>query len=406
MVVVTADWLVEPGLQAVLARLREAGHVGRCVGGAVRNALLGEPVSDIDIATTAPPKAVLKLFAKDGYRAIPTGIDHGTVTVVVGDRSFEITTLRRDVATDGRHAKVVFTEDWSQDAERRDFTINALYVDGDGTLFDPVGGVADLEARCVRFIGDPATRIAEDYLRILRFFRFCAQYGRDKPDRAALDACLAMREGLGTLSAERVRTELLKLLAAPGAMPALNAMFDFGLLLPVLSLVPRIERLGRLCAIEAALGRSADALLRLGALSVEVAEDAGHLAAGLKLSRRETARLAGMTRVADLETQENGDKARLYRLGAEGYADTLLLDWARSGVGPDAANWRGRAALPDRWVPPEFPIAGADLVALGLREGEAVGRLLCQLEEEWIAGGFSGDRAALCERARTAIAQA
>ena len=406
MVVVTADWLAEPGLQVILARLREAGHVGRCVGGAVRNALLGEPVSDIDIATTATPDVVLRLFGKKDYRAIPTGIDHGTVTVVAGGKSFEITTLRRDVATDGRHAKVAFSEDWSEDAERRDFTINALYVDADGTLFDPVGGVADLETRCVRFIGDPATRIAEDYLRILRFFRFYAQYGRGKPDRAGLEACLAMREGLGNLSSERVRAELLKLLAAPGAIPALDAMFDFGLLLPVFGLVPRIELLRRLCAIEAALGRSPDAFLRLGALVVEVTEDAEHMATRLKLSRREAARLAGMTRAADLETSETGDKTRLYRLGVEGYTDTLLLDWARSGAGSEAADWHARAVLPDCWVPPEFPLGGADIVALGMREGEAVGRLLRQLEEEWIAGGFLGDRAALCERARRAIAEA
>ena len=210
-----ADWLRREATQTVLRELSKAGYVGRVVGGAVRNALLGSPVRDIDIATDAKPEDVVRLFERAGYRVIPTGLKHGTVTVIAQDSTYEVTTLREDVATDGRHAEVRFTDNWGSDASRRDFTINALYCEADGEIFDPLGGLGDIEHRAIRFIGDPSARIGEDYLRILRFFRFFAEYGRGDIDRAGVSACVAGRLGVRRLSSERIREELLRLLIAP-----------------------------------------------------------------------------------------------------------------------------------------------------------------------------------------------
>ena len=234
-----ADWLTRPQTRAVLAALAAKGFAARAVGGAVRNALLGRTVGDIDIATSARPEEVIAAARAAGLAAVPTGIDHGTVTVIADQVPYEVTTLRRDVATDGRHATVAFTDDWEADARRRDFTLNALYCDAEGQVFDPLGGYPDLVAQRVRFIGDAHERIREDYLRILRFFRFTAEYAAGPPDAAGLAACVSEREGLTRLSAERVRQELLRLLVAPRAAELVRAMQDYGILALVLPAAPR-----------------------------------------------------------------------------------------------------------------------------------------------------------------------
>ena len=284
-----AAWLQQAETKRVFAALAGPGIETRAVGGAVRNTLLGLPVAEVDLATTALPETVIALARGADLKAVPTGIEHGTVTVVANGVPFEVTTLRRDVETFGRHATVAFTEDWQEDARRRDFTLNALYAGSDGELFDPLGGYADLAAGRVRFIGDAEARIKEDYLRILRFFRFNAYYGKGPLDAAGLAACVQLRAGLDQLSAERVAGELRKLLVAPQAVRAVEALFDYGLLTQLLGGVPRLLRFARLVAAEEALGLPPDAALRLAALAVFVKEDAERLAARLRLSNNELA---------------------------------------------------------------------------------------------------------------------
>ncbi len=284
-----ADWLVRPQTRAVFDALAAGGFAARAVGGAVRNALLGRPVVDIDIATPARPEQVMAAARAAGLAAVPTGLAHGTVTVIADHVAHEVTTLREDVETHGRHATVAFTDDWAADARRRDFTINALYCSADGEVFDPLGAEADLAARRVRFIGEARQRIREDYLRILRFFRLTAEYGEGPPDPDSLAACVAEREGLARLSAERVRQELLRLLAAPRGPELVRAMQDYGVLAYVLPAAPRPALLARLAAIEAALGLAGDAVLRLAALAVELPDDADRLRDRLRLSNEEHA---------------------------------------------------------------------------------------------------------------------
>ena len=275
-----------PETRAIFSALGVEGHVVRAVGGAVRNTLLHRPVHEVDLATDADPKTVMRLAGEAGLKAVPTGLDHGTVTLVVNGKPFEVTTLRADVETYGRRAKVDFTDDWRADASRRDFTINALYADGDGTLFDPLGGAKDIAEHRIRFIGEPDERIREDYLRILRFFRLAAELETPEFDKEGLTACTRERAGLSGLSAERVHTEMRRLLIAPAAMKSLTAMFDHGLLVAVLGSVCRLPRLERLIGVENALGWKGDAMLRLAALCVEVGEDSERLSTRLKLSNR------------------------------------------------------------------------------------------------------------------------
>ena len=264
-----AGWLKAGALPRLLAVLDRDGEEARVVGGAVRNALLGLDVAEIDVATTAVPDEVVRRVTAAGFKPVPTGIAHGTVTVVINKHPFEVTTLRQDVETYGRHAKVAFGRDWRTDAERRDFTINALSATRDGAVYDYVGGLDDLGARRVRFIGDPHKRIAEDYLRILRFFRFHAAYGHGHPDAAGLAACIAGRGGLDQLSRERVRMELMKLLVAPHAAPTLTAMTDAGLLVRFLGGVPYLASFANMAKVEAAIGAAPDPARRLGALAVD-----------------------------------------------------------------------------------------------------------------------------------------
>lgn len=401
-----AAWLKRPETARVFAALSGEGIGTRAVGGAVRDALLGLDVTDVDFATTAVPDKVMALARKGGLKAIPTGIAHGTVTVVAGETPFEVTTLRRDVETFGRHATVAFTEDWAEDAERRDFTLNALYADAGGTLYDPLGGYEDLIRGRVRFIGDATARIKEDYLRILRFFRFNAYYGKGPLDAEGLTACVRERDGLAQLSAERIAAELKRLLVAPQACDAVEALFDNGLLSTILGSAPRLGRLSRLIGIETALARAPDPILRLAALSVFVAEDAPRLAARFKLSNAEQAMLAlGADESFEAALPDvPAAKRLLYRLGVERFVAQMLLAWAASGASPDDAAWRAAAALPERWQAPEFPLRGPDITALGDFKGPQIGAMLRAVEQQWIDGGFVETRDELLERAKTLAA--
>jgi poly(A) polymerase len=396
-----AAWLKRPETARVFAALTAPGVETRAVGGAVRDTLLGLKVTEIDLATTALPEQVMSLARNAGLKAVPTGIEHGTVTVIADGVPFEVTTLRRDVETFGRHATVAFTEDWQEDARRRDFTLNALYAGGDGTVFDPLSGYADLIAGRVRFIGDAEARIKEDYLRILRFFRFNAYYGKGPLDPEGLAAAVKLRAGMEQLSAERVASELKRLLVAPQAKRAVEALFDYGLLSGLLGGVPRLERLNRVIAIEEALGLAPDAMARLAALAVFVAEDAERLAARLRLSNAEQAVLA----LGATDHDESGlpdaaaAKRALYRLGPTAFAADVLIAWADAGAAPDDRSWREAFDLPQRWQAPVFPLRGSDIMPLGDLEGPEIGAMLRRLEAEWVAGGFTLMRDELLARA-------
>jgi poly(A) polymerase len=392
-----APWLTSGPAARVLGLLNRDGEEARVVGGAVRNALLKIPLGDIDIATTALPDEVVRRAKAAGIKSVPTGIDHGTVTLVVEAHPFEVTTLREDTETFGRKAKVAFGRDWATDASRRDFTINGLSVDADGVVHDHVGGLEDIAARRVRFIGDPNHRITEDYLRILRFFRIHAAYGAGEPDRAGYLACIAGRAGLANLSAERLRMEMLKLMVADGAAGAVLAMADGGLLLSILGGVAYTGPFAAMIAAERMLGLKPDAVRRLGALAVAVTEDARRVATRLRLSNAETKALDSMGhrwwRLAGMD--EARARRLIYRLGAERYRDRLLLAWARAGGTADAARWRELATLPQRWSAPKFPLKAADFIARGIAEGAALGHVLTLAEDAWLAASFPLDEAAL-----------
>ena len=402
-----AAWLREARLSHLLAVLDGVGEEARVVGGAVRNALLAEPIGEIDVATTALPTEVIRRAQAAGFKAVPTGIEHGTITVVVHGQPFEVTTLREDVETFGRHAKVAFGRDWKQDAERRDFTMNALSAARDGAVYDYVGGLADVAARRVRFIGDAAARIAEDYLRILRFFRFHAAYGEGALDPAGLAACIAGRAGLDQLSRERVRAELLKLLLAKRAVPAIAAMTEAGLLDRILGGVPLLASHAKMGTLEATLGLAPDAMRRLAALAVSVVEDAERLRERLRLTNAESARCVSMAdgwwQISSRWGEREG-RVLLYRLGPGRYTDRVLLAWARSSVGAADQQWHSLATLPSGWSAPVFPLKAADFIGRGIAPGPGLGAALAAAEEAWIAAGFPDDRAALAAIANATVA--
>lgn len=402
-----APWFTAGPLQRLLEVLDRDGEEARVVGGAVRNSLLGLPIAEIDVATTAVPEEVVRRVEGAGFKPVPTGIEHGTVTVVIDKHPFEVTTLRRDVETYGRHAKVAFGRDWRADAERRDFTINALSVARDGTVYDYVGGLDDLAARRVRFIGDPKKRIDEDYLRILRFFRFDAAYGTSEhPYAEGIAACIAGRDGLDQLSRERVRMEMMKLVVAPHAMPSLISMADAGLLLRVLGGVSYFGAYENMSKVEAAMGLAADPVRRLGALAVAVPEDAERLWEKLRLSNNEHERLAsigdGWRRISPAMGKQAA-RALLYRIGPERFTDRVLLAWSRSDAGANDRDWQALAGLPQRWTAPAFPIRAADLMARGLEKGPALGAAMRAAEEAWIAADFPQDADAMERIAAAAV---
>ncbi|HVI99291.1 MAG TPA: CCA tRNA nucleotidyltransferase [Sphingomonas sp.] len=368
-----APWRQRKGLAQLADALGASAGETRVVGGAVRDTLLGIDVADVDLATRHPPQEVLDRLRKAGIKAVPTGLAHGTITAVLDDGPVEVTTLRRDVSTDGRHAIIDYTDDWREDAARRDFTINALYADPlTGELFDYFGGLDDLAARRVRFIGDPLQRIAEDHLRILRYFRFHARFG-DAPDAEGLDACTARANDLMALSRERIAMELRKLLVASSAVPVVRLMLARGIFAPI---VPEIDdagadRLARLADAEAAAGIAPDPIRRLAALLPAPTADA--VAARLKLSNAERKRIGAALAPIDEATSE----ALAYRRGTPGAVDALLL----AGNSDEAARIAG-------WAPPRLPIGGGTLVARGVKAGPDVARLLQQIERQWIAEGF------------------
>jgi poly(A) polymerase len=406
-VLANAPWLASGPTARVLKLLDGNGEEARVVGGAVRNALLNIPIGDIDIATTAVPAEVIRRAKAAGIKSVPTGIEHGTVTLVVEAHPIEVTTLREDTETFGRKAKVAFGRDWVGDAHRRDFTINALSVGADGIVHDYTGGLEDIAARRVRFIGDPSQRIEEDYLRILRFFRFHAAFGAGELDRPGYLACIAARGGLATLSAERLRAETLKLLVTDGALGSVTAMIDGGLLLPVFGGIAYGGTLAAMMAAERKLGVGPDAIRRLGALGVAVTEDARRLVTRLRLSNAEAKRLDSMGhrwwRLAGMD--EPRARRRLYRLGEEAYRDRLMLAWARAGSNADPKPWRELALLPERWRPPKFPLKAADFIARGIAEGPILGQVITLAEDAWLAADFPLDGETIAAIADQAVAR-
>ncbi|ESR23163.1 CCA tRNA nucleotidyltransferase [Lutibaculum baratangense] len=389
------DWLRREPLRTLLAILNGDGIETRVVGGAVRDALIGREIGDVDLATTGLPEEIARRATLAGFRPVPTGLEHGTVTVVADGRAFEVTTLRHDVETDGRRAVVRFGNDWEEDARRRDFTMNALYVEADGTIQDPLGGCEDALAGRVRFIGEAERRIAEDHLRILRFFRFHAGYGQGDPQPADLAACVRLRLTLLRLSAERVRQEMLRLLVPPRAAAALRVMSETGILQIVIGGVDRLPAFERLARLEETLDEAAEPVRRLGALAVIVEEDASRLFDRLRLSKVESRRLLAMAEARPRlksPADEAPAKEVLYRNGPELYADIVRHAAASEARDADAlAGWHDLVRLPQRWTAPAFPLNGGDVAALGAR-GREIGQTLKALEAAWIAGGFSGGR--------------
>ena len=406
---IRGEWLETAATKAVFGAIRAGGYTARAVGGTVRNALLGIPITDIDIATDARPEEVMRLAAEAGLRSVPTGIAHGTVTVIAEGHPYEVTTLRRDVATDGRRAEVAFTSDWESDAQRRDFTINAIYCEPDGTIFDPLGGIADLDPPRIRFIGNASDRIREDYLRILRFFRFTATFSPGGVlDPEGLVASTEGRHGLARISGERIEAELRKLLASPHAVGVTRAMVDHHILLAAVGIEGRIDLLAKHASIEAVLTAAPDPILRLAALAAGTVSEARALDDRLKLPVRDRERLiagaaAGEHVIASLD--ERGARTLFYRLGPVGYRDTLLLSWVRSRRPPTDAGLQHLASLAERWVAPQFPIAGADILALGVPSGRTVGAILAAVEAKWIEADFEPTREELLAHTRMATAE-
>ena len=395
-------WMTALETVTVMAALGEA----RFVGGAVRNALLGISVVDIDIAVPMPPSESLARLKARGIKVVETGIAHGTVTAIAGAHAFEITSLRRDVETDGRHAVIAFTDDWAEDAARRDFTINALYASGNGEIFDYATGVEDLIAGKVRFVGDAATRIAEDYLRVLRLFRFHAWYGKGEIDAEGLRAAAAAKDRLKTLSAERVAKELLRLLEAANPAPVLRVMAATGILPELLPGALSLPRLERLTDIDAANQLPRDAILRLAALLPEGDIEAVHAAAdALKLSNADRARLeqalSGEKIPAQLAAREA--RALLYRIGTARFKDKVLLQWAAAAKGAAALQWRMLLEMAGNWQRPRFPLTGRDVMLAGVPEGPDVGRVLARVEDWWVGGDFAADEGACRDQIQSVI---
>ena len=402
----------QPALTRALALLNANGFEARLVGGAVRDLLLGEPPGDFDLATTATPPEVIALAEKAGIRFAPTGVEHGTVTLILDGSTIEVTTLREDVETDGRRAKVRFGRDFQADAARRDFTLNALSLDAEGRVHDYVGGIADLERRRVRFIGSPRERIREDFLRILRFLRFSARFGEGPMDAEGFIAAVTEREGLATLSAERVRAELLKILVARHAPGVLAQAEEAGLIGRLLGGVAYCARLARVVAIESARTARPDALLRLAALGIAVSEDADRLRERLRLSNAESDRLEN---AAGALERLHGPAAppslgelriRLFKEGRQAAQDGLTLAHAETGAHADDELWSRAYCFLNDTPLPQLPFSGADLVARGVPPGRALGLVLKDLQARWIRAGFPREPERLAELMAVALSEA
>jgi poly(A) polymerase len=391
-----APWRHRAGMDRLLAALDARGAATRFVGGCVRDALLDLEQSDVDLATRLTPDEVLKRLETARIKAVPTGIAHGTITAVVAGQPVEVTTLRRDVATDGRRATNAFTDDWKEDAARRDFTINALSADPlTGEVFDYFEGLDDLADRRVRFIGDPLQRIAEDHLRILRFFRFHARFGADAPDPEGLDACAARANDLMALSRERIADELLKLLALPDPTATVRLVIGRGIFRPVLPEIGNADRLEELVTAEQAAGIAPHPLRRLAALLPADPKVAAEVAARLRLSNRQQKRLASAAQVPDPKRPPDSEHAMAYLIGTAEAIDRLLLH------GTPGANLK---AL-ETWQKPRLPVSGGELIAMGLAAGPQVAAALQATEREWIDAGFPADKAAVRAMARRHVDQ-
>lgn len=397
-----AKWLKEKSLQNILAMLNRHGEEARIVGGAVRNALLGEPVSDIDIATTVLPENMFDYAKQAGFRAIPTGVAHGTVTVIAMGKAYEVTTLRQDVETHGRHATVAFGQDWFGDAKRRDFTMNALYMGADGQIFDPIDGYIDLRARHVRFIGEADQRITEDYLRILRFFRFHAWYGSGRPEAMGLKAAVRHKHGLQSLSSERIWHELKKILQAPNPIIVLHWMRMSAILDVILPECWGLDQLPHLISVEKEFGWEPDPLLRLQAILPPIEDKINSLAERLRLSRVEKTRLNQWAHLKDdfhPDLTNDDLKKALYRYDQSAYADHM-----RHAIAQAHAESAPLQSLLDNlhvtinWQQPFFPVTGKDLATRGLLPGPAMGAYLKQLKKNWIESGFHLDKRALLQQ--------
>jgi poly(A) polymerase len=404
-----AAWLKAPATQAVMAALQAARPGGaRFVGGCVRNAVMGRAADDVDIATLLTPEETIAAAHAAGLRAVPTGVEHGTVTVIADHMGFEVTTLRRDVETDGRHAVVAFSQDWAEDAARRDFRLNALYADPDGAVHDPTGGgVADARAGRVVFVGDARTRIREDYLRILRFFRFNAWYARNGLDAEGLAACAELQAGLDGLSVERVWKELKKLFQAPDPTAALIAMRDAGVAARIAPEATRLDRALALIAREADNFLEPDPLTRLAA-ALPDADAARALAVRLKLANEErdrlTAALTPQGRIVSYMSLLEVRRA-LYRLDRPAFVDQVKLAWAEDPRDKTVPQWRALLALAAGWSRPSLPLSGQDVMAAGVPAGPKVGEVMREVEAWWIDADFTDDRLSVVERLK-AVAQA
>jgi len=399
-------WFAASGVRKVFALLDRDGEEARVIGGAVRNALLGRPVHEVDFATTATPKVVTQRAAAAGFKAVPTGIEHGTVTLVIEGRAYEVTTLREDIATDGRHAVVRFGRDWQADARRRDFTINALSADASGHIHDPVGGYDDLVARRVRFIGDAATRIAEDRLRVLRFFRFHAEYAEGPLDAAGLSAAMAARNDIRDLSAERIGQEMRKIVVARRAAEVATEMQERGILGIVLGGIGYLAQFARAIHGESGVGAAPVVATRLAVLTCRIEEDIVRIAERLRLSNLERDRMLATLAAAGSFVPppgERGARAALYGLGPEAYRDGVVQAFAWSDVN-DPPLWRSLYTLPDRWTAPRFPLSGRDVMASGRERGPEIGVLLRAVEAWWIGEDFAPDETAVRARLQQMLA--
>jgi poly(A) polymerase len=402
-------WMTARSTRSVVEALEAAGGAGcaRFVGGCVRNAVMKRPVTDIDIATTLTPEAVMRALTDAGLKAVPTGIEHGTVTAVSAGTPFEITTLRRDVETDGRRAVVAFTTDWAEDAERRDFRLNALYAAPDGRLYDPTaGGLADAKGGRVVFVGDAETRIREDALRILRFFRFQAWYGRTEPDPDGLAACARLSDLIRNLSAERVSAELLKLLAAEDPRPVVRLMAKCGVLAVALPEAAGLGRFERLVEIETEMLFTCDALLRLAALLPDDPAVGAATVERLRLSNAQRDRLsAALTPPGRFVSWMSPNEARrlVYRMGADAFCDRVMLVWSASNRPKAAVQWRALLPLARSWTAPKFPLTGDEVMAAGVPKGPEVGEVMREVEAWWAANDFPTDKLALIERLKAVV---